>query len=70
LLSDHIQTTVYTTEFLPVVLYSCDAVSLNLREEHRLRIFENMVLRKIFLRKCEEVTGEWRKLHEEELYHT
>jgi hypothetical protein len=50
-----------------VVLYGCKTSSLALREEHRLRVFENMVLRRIFGPKRDEVTGEWRKLHNEEL---
>ena len=45
-----------------LVLYGCEAWSLTLREEHRLRVFGNRVLRKIFGPKREEVTGEWRKL--------
>jgi hypothetical protein len=53
---------------LPVVLYGCEAWSLALREEHRLRVFENRVLRKIFGPKRDEVTGEWRRRHNEELY--
>jgi hypothetical protein len=52
---------------LPVVLYECETWSLTLREEHRLRVFENRVLRGIFGLKRDEVTGEWRKLHNEEL---
>ena len=52
---------------LPVVLYGCETWSLTLREEHRLRVFENRVLRRIFGAKRNEVTGEWRKLHNEEL---
>jgi hypothetical protein len=52
---------------LPVVLYRCDTWSLTLREEHRLRVFENRVLRRIFGSKRDEVMGEWRKLHSEEL---
>jgi hypothetical protein len=52
---------------LPVVLYGCETWSLTLREEHRLRVFENRVLRRIFGPKRDEVTGEWRKLHNEEL---
>jgi hypothetical protein len=51
----------------PVVLYGCKTWSLTLRDEHRLREFENRVLRKIFGPKRDEVTGEWRKLHNEEL---
>jgi hypothetical protein len=50
-----------------VVLYGCETWSLSLREEHRLRVFENRVLRRIFGPKREEVTGEWRKFHNEEL---
>jgi hypothetical protein len=53
---------------LPVVLYGCETWSLILREEHRLRAFENRVLRRIFGPKGDEVTGEWRKLHNEELH--
>jgi hypothetical protein len=50
-----------------VVLYGCKTWSLTLREEHRLRVFENRVLRKIFGPKRDEVTREWRKFHNEEL---
>jgi hypothetical protein len=50
-----------------MVLYGCETWSLTLREEHRLRVFENRVLRRIFGPKRDEVTGEWRKLHNEEL---
>jgi hypothetical protein len=49
-----------------IVLYGCETWSLTLREERRLRVFENRVLR-IFGHKRDEVTGEWRKLHNEEL---
>jgi hypothetical protein len=51
-----------------MVLYGCKTWSLTLREEHRLRVFENRVLRRIFGPKRVEVTGEWRKLHNEELH--
>ena len=51
----------------PVVLYGCETWSLTLREEHRLRVFENRVLRRIFGPKRDGITGEWRKLHNEEL---
>jgi hypothetical protein len=51
-----------------VVLYGCETWSLTLREEHRLRAFENRVLRRIFGPKRDEVTGGWRKLHNEELH--
>jgi hypothetical protein len=53
---------------LPVVLYGCETWSVTLREEHRLRVFENRVLREVFGAKSEEVRGEWRKLHKEELH--
>jgi hypothetical protein len=56
------------SKVVPVVLYGCETWSLTLREEHRLRVFENRVLRRIFGPKSDEVTGEWRKLHSEELY--
>jgi hypothetical protein len=52
----------------PVVLYGCETWCLTLREEHRLKVFENRVLRRIFGPKWDEVTGEWRKLHNEELH--
>jgi hypothetical protein len=52
---------------LPVVLYGCETWSLTLKEESRLRVFENWVLRKVFWPRRDEVAGEWRKLHNEEL---
>jgi hypothetical protein len=55
------------TIIFPLVLYGCETWSLTLREEHRLRAFEKRVLRMIFGPKRDEVTGEWRKLHNEEL---
>jgi hypothetical protein len=57
----------YRTIILPVVLYGCETWSLTLREEQRLRVFENRVLRKVFGPKRDEVTGDWRRLHDEEL---
>ena len=57
---------IYRTTILPVVLYGCETWSLTLREERRRRVFENMVLRRLFRPKRDEVTGEWRKLHNEE----
>jgi hypothetical protein len=51
-----------------VVLYGCEIWSLTLREEHRLRVFENRGLRRIFRWKRDEVTGGWRKLHNEEIH--
>jgi hypothetical protein len=59
---------IYKTIILPVALYGCETWSLILREEHRLRVFDNRVLRRIFGPKRNEVTGEWRKLHNEELH--
>jgi len=59
---------IYRTIILPFVLYGCETWSLTLREERRLRVTENRVLRRIFVPKRDEVTGEWRKLHNEELY--
>jgi hypothetical protein len=53
---------------LPVVLYGCETWSLAIREECRLRVFANRVLRRIFGSKRDEVTGEWRRLHNKELY--
>jgi hypothetical protein len=53
---------------LPVVLYSCETWALTLREECRLRVFKNTVLRRIFGPKTDEVIGEWRRLHNKELY--
>jgi hypothetical protein len=58
----------YKTTILSVVLYGCETWSLTLREEHRLRVFVNKVLRRIFGPKRDEVTGEWRKLHNEEIH--
>ena len=52
---------------MPVVLYGCETWSLTLREERRLRVFENRVLRRVFRPKRDEVTWEWRKLHNEEI---
>jgi hypothetical protein len=53
---------IYKTIILPVVLYGCQTWSLTLREEHRLRVFENRVVRRIFGPKRDDVTGDWRKL--------
>jgi hypothetical protein len=59
---------IYRTIILPVVLYSCDSWLLTPREECRLRVFENRVLRRIFGPKRGGVAGEWRRLHNKELY--
>jgi hypothetical protein len=68
LLSKNIKIRVYKTLIFPVVLYGCETWSLTLREEHALRVFENRVLRRIFEQMRDEVTGGWRKLHNEELH--
>ncbi|KAJ4442202.1 hypothetical protein ANN_12068 [Periplaneta americana] len=68
LLSKSLKVRIYKTVILPVVLYGCETWTLTLREEQRLRMFENKVLRKIFGAKRDEVTGEWRKLHNAELH--
>ena len=67
LLSKNLNIKIYRTIILLVVLYGCETWSLTLREERRLRVSENRVLRKVFGPKRDEVTGEWRKLHNEEL---
>ena len=58
---------VESTTILPVVLYGCETWSLTLKEESRLRVFENRILRRIFGPKGDE-NGEWRRLHNEELH--
>jgi hypothetical protein len=63
LLSKNTKIRIYRTIILPVVLYRCETWSLTLREEQRLRVFENRVLRGIFGPKRDKVTGEWRRLH-------
>jgi len=67
LLSKNLKTKIYRTIILSVVLYGCESWSLTFRKERRLRVFENRVLRKVFGPKRDEVTGELRKLHNEEL---
>jgi hypothetical protein len=59
---------IYKTIILRVILHGCETWSLSLREEHRLRVFENRVLRRIFGPKRDEVTGRWTKLHSGELH--
>ncbi|KAJ4442116.1 hypothetical protein ANN_11982 [Periplaneta americana] len=68
LVSKNLKVRIYKTIILPVVLYGCETWTLTLREEHRLRVFENKVLREIFGAERDEVTGEWRKLHNTELH--
>ena len=67
LLSKKLKIKIYRTIILPVVLYGCETWSLTLREERRLRVFENRVLKRVFGPKRDKVTGEWRKLRNEEL---
>ena len=67
LLSKNLKIKIYRTIILPVVLYECETWSLTSREERKLRVFQNMVLRRIFLPRRDEVMGEWRILHNEEL---
>jgi hypothetical protein len=67
LISKNLKIKIYKTVILPVVLYGCETWSLTLGKEHRLRVFENIVLRKIFGPKREE-DGSWRKLHNDELH--
>jgi len=67
LLSKNLKIKIYRTIIFPVVLYGCETWSLTLREERRLRVFENRVFRRIFGSKRDEVTGKWRKLYNEEL---
>jgi hypothetical protein len=67
-LSRNLKVKIYETIIIPVVFYGCETWSLALREELRMRVFENRVLRRIFGPKRDEVTGEWRKMHNEELH--
>jgi hypothetical protein len=61
LLSRNAKVKIYKPIILPLVLYGCETWSLTLREEHRLRVFEKRVIRRIFGPKSDEVTGDWRK---------
>jgi len=65
LLSKNLKIKIY--RILPIVLYGCETWSLTLREERKLRVFENVVLRRIFGPLRDEVAGEWRRLHKQEL---
>ena len=67
LLSKNLKIKIYRNIIMPVVLYGCETWSLTLRKERRLRVFENGLLRRVFGPKRDEVTGEWRKLHNEDL---
>jgi len=64
-LSKNLKIKIYRTIILPVVLYGCGTYSLTLREESRFRLFENRVLRRIFVAKRDKVTGECREIHYE-----
>ena len=66
MLSNNLKIKIYRIIILPLVLHGCETWLLILREESRLRVFENRVLRRIFGPKRNKVTGEWRKLHNEE----
>jgi hypothetical protein len=68
LLSKNAKIRIYKTIIFPVVLYGCQTWSLTLREDHRLRVFENRVMRRISGPKRDEVTGGWRNLHNKELH--
>jgi hypothetical protein len=68
LLSKNLKIRIYKAIILPVVLYGCETWSLTLREEHRLGAFENRELRRTFGPKRDEMTGEWKKLRNEELH--
>jgi hypothetical protein len=68
LLFKNVKFKIYKTIILPVVLYGCETWHLILREEHRLRVFENKVLRRIFGAKRDEMTGGWRGRYNEELH--
>jgi len=63
LLSKSIKIKIYRIIILPIVLYGCETRLLALRQESRLRVFENRVLRRKFGPKRDEVTGEWRNVH-------
>jgi hypothetical protein len=67
LLSKNLKIKIYRTIIVQVVLYGCETWSLTLREERKVRVFENMVLRRIFGPRRDEVTGYWTRLHNEEL---
>jgi hypothetical protein len=68
LLSRNVKVRIYKSVILPLVLYGCETWSVTLREGHRLRVFEDRVLRRMFGPNRDEVTGEWRKFNNEELH--
>ena len=67
LLPKNLKIKIYRTIILSVVSYGCETWSLTLREKRKLKVFENTVLRRIFGPRRDEVTGEWRRLYNEEL---
>ena len=67
MLSKSVKIKIYGTIILPAVLYGCETWFVSLRNERRLRAFKNRVLREVFVAKKVEITGEWRRLHNEEL---
>ena len=67
LLSKNLKIKIYRTIIFLVVLYGCETWSLTLRKELRLRVFEDTLLRRVFGPKIDDITGEWRKLHTEDL---
>jgi len=67
LLTKNLKIKIYRTIILPVVFYGCEIWSLTRREERKLRVFEDMLLRRIFGPRRDEVTGEWKRSHNEEL---
>jgi hypothetical protein len=67
-MSKNVMIRIYKTVILPVVLYGCEICSVTLREEYKLRVFENRVVRRIFEPKSNGVTGGWRRLHNVELH--
>jgi len=67
LLSRHLKVKIYGTIIFPVVLHGCETWSLTLKEESKPTVIENRMLRRIFGPKRDEITGEWRKLHNKEL---
>jgi hypothetical protein len=67
-LSTNVKLTIHKTIILPLVLYGCETWLLIVREKHRLKVFENRMLRRIFGPKGDEIIGDWRKLRNEDLH--
>jgi hypothetical protein len=68
LLAINVETRIYKTVIFPVVLYGCETWSLDIKEEYTLKVFDNRVLRRIFVSLGDEVMGDWMKPHSEELH--